>query len=57
MDNWYEKERLHFAAQDGDLESVKTLVNMGYPINAFDKISKTPLHYAVLTITTTSSHS
>jgi ankyrin repeat protein len=48
MDDWYERERLHFAAQDGDFELVETLVKMGYPINAFDEISMTPLHYAVL---------
>jgi ankyrin repeat protein len=45
-DEWFEKEQLHFAAQDGDLHRVKELVSNGYPINSFDKTGKTPLHYA-----------
>lgn len=46
-DDWFEKEQLHFAAQDGDLNKVMELVGKGYPINVFDEIDKTPLHYAV----------
>ena len=46
-DDWFEKEQLHFAAQDGDLKRVKDLVEKGFPINRFDEIDKTPLHYAV----------
>ena len=47
-DDWYGKEQLHFAAQDGDLERVKDLVNQGFEVNAFDEtLSLTPLHYAV----------
>ncbi len=46
MDEWLEKERLHFAAQDGNLEEVKKLIQVGFPLNAFDEISKTPLHHA-----------
>lgn len=46
MDDWMEKEKLHFAAHDGNLEAVKRLVQAGFPLNAFDEISKTPLHYA-----------
>jgi hypothetical protein len=34
--DWYETEQLHFAAQDGDLERVKELIEEGYDINAFD---------------------
>lgn len=46
-DDWYEKEQLHFAAQDGDLERVKELIQEGYDINAFDQdLSWTPLHCA-----------
>ena len=41
-DDWFEKEQLHFAAQDGDLNRVMELVAKGYPINAFDDIDKTP---------------
>jgi ankyrin repeat protein len=47
MDDWYERERLHRAAQDGDLELVQSLVRMGEPLNAFDDLARTPLHYAV----------
>ena len=46
-DDWYEREQLHFAAQDGDLERVKELIKDGYDINAFDQdLSWTPLHCA-----------
>jgi ankyrin repeat protein len=45
--DWFEKEQLHFAAGDGDLEKVKSLLVAGYPINAFDEaLSCTPLHCA-----------
>jgi ankyrin repeat protein len=48
MTDWYDKERLHFAAEEGDLQQVKALVESGYDINAFDEsLSYTPLHYAV----------
>ena len=46
-EDWYEKEQLHFAAQDGNLEVVQELVERGYEVNAFDEdLSFTPLHYA-----------
>ncbi|MGA9536568.1 MAG: ankyrin repeat domain-containing protein [Desulfobacterales bacterium] len=46
-DNWFEKEQLHFAAQEGDLERAKELVGNGYGVNAFGEgLSFTPLHYA-----------
>ncbi len=46
-DDWYEKELLHFAAQDGDLSKVRDLVEKGYDVSAFDDdLSLTPLHYA-----------
>ena len=48
MNDWYQEEQLHFAADDGDLSKVKELVENGYDVNAFDdSISFTPLHYAV----------
>lgn len=48
-DDWYTKEQLHFAAQDGDLAKVKMLVESGYDVNAFDDaMFYTPLHYAAL---------
>ena len=46
-DNWFNKEQLHFATDDGDLERVKKLVEEGLDVNAFDEaLSLTPLHYA-----------
>lgn len=46
-DDWYEKYQLHFAAEDGDIERVKHLVESGEPIDRFDELGFTPLHYAV----------
>ncbi|QTN21509.1 ankyrin repeat domain-containing protein [Rhizobacter sp. AJA081-3] len=45
-DDWFERERLHRAAADGDLPEVERLVSYGADINAFDDLSRTPLHYA-----------
>lgn len=39
-------EQLHFAAQDGDVSTVKQLLDEGRDPNVFDEIGKTPLHYA-----------
>jgi ankyrin repeat protein len=48
MNDWFEREKLHFAADDGDLDKVKELVESGFDVNVFDKfLSFTPLHYAV----------
>jgi ankyrin repeat protein len=46
LNDWYQREQLHFAASDGDLEKVKALLKEGYSINAFDDLSWTPLHCA-----------
>ena len=47
MGEWFELEKLHFAAADGDLEAVKALVAEGRDINATDSdLALTPLHYA-----------
>jgi ankyrin repeat protein len=46
-DNWFEAERLHRAARDGDIEEMARLVASGFDMNLFDDISWTPLHYAV----------
>ena len=40
------REQLHFAAQDGDVETVTRLLNEGHELNVFDELGKTPLHYA-----------
>jgi ankyrin repeat protein len=42
----FEREQLHFAAQDGDVEKATRLLNDGYQPNVFDDRGKTPLHYA-----------
>jgi ankyrin repeat protein len=48
-EDWFEKERLHFAAADGDTERVKELLQEGYPINAFDdSLRWTPLYHAAV---------
>jgi len=47
-DNWFERGQLHFAADEGDLDKVKKLIEEGYDVNQFDSdLSLTPLHYAV----------
>lgn len=44
----FEMNKLHSAAQDGDLDRVKELLEQGCDINAFDEdLDWTPLHYAV----------
>ena len=46
-EEWFGKEQLHFAAQDGDLAEVQRLVERGGDVNALDAdLSFTPLHYA-----------
>ncbi len=48
MNDWFQKEQLHFSAADGDLDEIKELIANGYDVNAFDEdLSFTPLHYAV----------
>lgn len=46
-DDSHEKYQLHFAAEDGDIEHVKRLVECDEPIDRFDELGFTPLHYAV----------
>jgi ankyrin repeat protein len=47
MDDQLPDERLHHAAQDGDVDTVKKLLEAGCDVNAFDHpLCKTPLHYA-----------
>ncbi len=45
-DEWFEKEKLHYAAQHGKVEEVRQLLAEGYNPNTFDDLAKTPLHYA-----------
>lgn len=46
-DDWFEAERLHRAAADGDVSQMVSLVRSGFKVNEFDDLSRTPLHYAV----------
>jgi len=46
FDDVLRRERLHFAAQDGDIAEVARLLNEGHEPNVFDELGKTPLHYA-----------
>jgi len=43
----FQRKQLHRAAQDGDLARVNDLIERKYPVNRFDGLGKTPLHYAV----------
>ena len=44
--NWFDREQLHFASGDGDLETVKRLLQQGLDPNAFDDLGWTPLIHA-----------
>jgi ankyrin repeat protein len=46
-DGWFERERLHRAAEDGDLAEVERLLNEGASLEVFNEIGYTPLHCAV----------
>jgi ankyrin repeat protein len=45
-EDWFEFERLHRAAAEGDLAEMRRLVATGYALDAFDDMNQTPLHYA-----------
>ena len=47
-DDWFEQERLHRAAADGDIAEMQRLVAAGYDLHKFDDLQYTPLHYTVL---------
>jgi predicted nucleic acid-binding OB-fold protein len=48
IEAWFEKQRLHRAAGEGNLTAVQEFIAQGCPVNAFDDLGKTPLHYAVI---------
>lgn len=43
----FQREQLHRAAEEGNLARVEELLQRKYPVNRFDELGKTPLHYAV----------
>ena len=46
-EDFFEAERLHRAAFDGDIPEMARLVAAGYSLELFDDLEKAPLHYAV----------
>lgn len=45
--DWWGNEKLHRAAGDGDIDTVRQLLEEGADINQFDEMGETPLHRAV----------
>lgn len=43
-----ESQELHYAVQDGDVDAIRRLIASGLPLDEFDEIGRTPLHYAVV---------
>lgn len=47
-DAWFERERLHRAAAEGNHDEMRRLVAAGgHALSTFDDLGRTPLHYAV----------
>jgi ankyrin repeat protein len=46
-EDWFEAERLHRAAEEGDLVAIEALVATGCDLALFDDLGHTPLHRAV----------
>jgi ankyrin repeat protein len=46
LSDLFERPQLHAAAQAGNIEEVKRLLDEGCQPNEFDDLGKTPLHYA-----------
>ena len=46
-DQQFELERLHLAVQDGNTDEVQRLIAANAPLDSFDDVGNTPLHYAV----------
>ena len=45
-EDWYEHEQLQFAAREGDIDCIRELLALGFPVRPFDDLGNTPLHYA-----------
>jgi len=43
-DSWFENERLHRAAADGNLKEIRSLLATGYRLDVFDDLGRTPLN-------------
>ena len=43
----FQREQLHDLAQEGDLARIEELLRRKHPVDCFDTLGKTPLHYAV----------
>ncbi len=43
FDDLQKKEKLHFAAENGDLTEIEKLIEAGFLINQFDEAGETPL--------------
>lgn len=48
LDHPTDSAELHWAAESGDVASVEELIARGYPVDSFDDLGRTPLHYAAL---------
>ena len=46
-EEFFEVERLHRAASEGNIGEMQRLVNNGYSPELFDDLGRAPLHYAV----------
>lgn len=46
-EDFFEIERLHRAAAEGDIQEMQHLVECGYSLEFFDDLGRAPLHYAV----------
>ena len=46
-ENWFENERMHRAAAEGDVREMSRLYAAGRQLDRFDDRGRAPLHYAV----------
>lgn len=46
-EDFFEVERLHRAAEDGDIEEMQRLISCGHSLELFDYLGRAPLHCAV----------
>jgi ankyrin repeat protein len=46
-ENWFENERMHRAAAEGDVREMSRLYADGHQLDRFDDLGRAPLHYAV----------